>query len=63
MQLDNCQRESIDHQGYVVIPGVLDATMVARLHQAFDAPNVGGTQHVEITPATPAYTDWMQLPG
>jgi ectoine hydroxylase-related dioxygenase (phytanoyl-CoA dioxygenase family) len=66
MRLDIHQSEALDKLGYLVVPSVLDQVTVDRLCQAFDASSslvTGGTQHMEINSATPAYESWTQLPA
>src|SRR5262245_65024138 len=55
--------QALDRDGYVVVPGALDAAWVERLRRAFDhAPaQSGGTQHVEITDETPEAESWRAL--
>src|SRR4051794_11424315 len=65
MQSSVHQYEALDQLGYWVGPGVLDGAIVGKLCQAFAAakmPDTSGTQHVEITPKTPEYSAWAQLP-
>jgi len=54
---------ALDHNGYVVVEGALDAACVRRLRRAFEAAPVqsGGTQHVEINDATPEIESWRAL--
>ena len=55
--------QALDEDGYAVVPHALDAASVVRLRQAFDhAPaQSSGTQHVEITDATPEAASWRAL--
>ena len=59
----NAVNQALDRDGYVVVPGALDAEWVARLRRAFDYAPVqsGGTQHVEITDETPDAESWRAL--
>jgi ectoine hydroxylase-related dioxygenase (phytanoyl-CoA dioxygenase family) len=55
----------LDQQGYVVLPGLLAPEVLERLRLAFGTDSTGpgstGTEHVDITEATPAFADWLQL--
>ena len=55
--------QALDEDGYAVVPDALDAAWVERLKLAFNhAPaQSGGTQHVEITEATPEVASWRAL--
>ncbi|MFZ1989970.1 MAG: phytanoyl-CoA dioxygenase family protein [Alphaproteobacteria bacterium] len=55
--------QALDQDGYAVVPDALDAAWVERLRLAFDhAPaQSGGTQHVEITDATPEAASWRAV--
>lgn len=59
----NPVHQALDQEGYVVVPGALDSEWVERLRRAFEhAPaQAGGTQHVEITDATPEVESWRAL--
>src|SRR5258708_37053720 len=63
MGLSRAEIDALDREGYVVVPDAIDAAWVARLRRAFeDAPaQANGTQHVEITPATPDRASWVAL--
>ncbi|MEQ1503368.1 MAG: phytanoyl-CoA dioxygenase family protein [Myxococcota bacterium] len=58
-------RDALDRDGFVVVPGVLDPDTVDRLRAAFDGPVVvaepTGTQHVELGPDTPHLDAWTAL--
>lgn len=55
--------QALDSAGYVVVPQAIDAAWVERLKRAFDgAPaQENGTQHVALTPETPAIEAWLAL--
>jgi ectoine hydroxylase-related dioxygenase (phytanoyl-CoA dioxygenase family) len=57
------QAQALDREGYVVVPGALDAAWVVRLLRAFDATpaQASGTQHVTIGPETPEVAAWVSL--
>jgi ectoine hydroxylase-related dioxygenase (phytanoyl-CoA dioxygenase family) len=56
-------RARLDRDGYVVVPAALDAAWLARLRRAFEyAPaQTSGTQHIEVTAATPEVESWRAL--
>ena len=55
--------QALERDGYAVVPGVLDGRWVERLRRAFDHAPVqsAGTQHIEITDATPDVEFWRAL--
>ena len=55
--------DALDRDGYAVVAGGLDVEWIGRLLRAFDNAPVqsGGTQHVEITDATPEVASWRSL--
>jgi ectoine hydroxylase-related dioxygenase (phytanoyl-CoA dioxygenase family) len=54
---------ALDEEGYVVVPGALEEAWVERLRRAFESAPAqkDGTQHVEVTPATPEHASWQAL--
>jgi ectoine hydroxylase-related dioxygenase (phytanoyl-CoA dioxygenase family) len=54
---------ALDREGYLVVPGALDAAWIHRLRRAFDeAPaQASGTQHVTVGPGTPEHDAWLAL--
>jgi ectoine hydroxylase-related dioxygenase (phytanoyl-CoA dioxygenase family) len=61
--LSRSQIEALDRDGYVVVADAIDTAWVGRLLRAFEnAPaQANGTQHVEVTPATPEHESWLEL--
>src|SRR5262245_2401560 len=55
--------ESLDREGFIVVPAALDEGWVARLRRAFETAPVqaSGTQHVTIDDATPEFESWRAL--
>jgi ectoine hydroxylase-related dioxygenase (phytanoyl-CoA dioxygenase family) len=56
-------RSALDRDGYIMVSAALDAICVARLRRAFEtaAVQASGTQHVDITDATPEVAAWRAL--
>ena len=63
MELSVDQRGALDRDGFLVVPGALDAEWVARLARAFEAApaQADGTQHVVLSEATPERDAWRRL--
>lgn len=63
MTLTPAQRAALDQDGYVLVPGALADSEVARLLLAFAAapPQQDGTQHVRVTDETPGREAWGAL--
>ncbi len=61
--LDRPQLDALDRDGYVVLPAVLEASVVDRLRAAFDGATRqdAGTQHVVLSDATPEVGLWRAL--
>lgn len=61
--MDASAFELLDREGYLVVPGALDAAWIGRLLRAFDdaAAQASGTQHVAVSPATPEHEAWRAL--
>lgn len=61
--MNSSELQALDREGYLVVPGALDAAWVCRLRRAFDEADAqaSGTQHVTISPETPEYDAWLAL--
>lgn len=54
------ERAALDTQGYAVLPRALTREQVDRLRRAFEHPAAHGTQHVEVSTATPDHATWLE---
>lgn len=56
-------RSALDRDGFAIVSDALDDAWVARLRRAFETAPVqaSGTQHVEISDATPDVESWRAL--
>ena len=62
-ELSAAERGALDRDGFLVVPGALDAGWIARLARAFEAApaQADGTQHVVLSEATPEREAWGRL--
>ncbi len=61
--MTRAQMDSLDRDGYVIVPDAVDERWVERLRRAFEGAPAqhNGTQHVDITPQTPEAASWAAL--